>query len=63
MDTSSYLSPRQLATRWAFHAESVRRLVRAGRVPSIKLGSRVRIPLVAIEQIENESLRSRGVSR
>ena len=47
------LSPRATAARWEYHPESIRRLIRSGKLPAIRLGSRLRIPLKAIEEIEN----------
>lgn len=51
---SQFLAPSVLAKRWAFHPESVRRICRAGRLPTIKIGRRLRIPLHAIEALERE---------
>jgi excisionase family DNA binding protein len=46
------LSPRQLAARWCFHEESIRRMVREGRLPAIRLGKRLRVALDDILNIE-----------
>ena len=47
------LSPGATAARWEYHPASIRRLIRSGKLPAIRLGSRLRIPLKAIEEIEN----------
>lgn len=47
------LSPGATAARWEYHPESIRRLIRSGKLPAIRLGTRLRIPLKAIEEIEN----------
>ena len=50
--------PRHLATgafarRCGFHQESVRRMIREGRLPAVRFGRRDwRIPLAHVEQIE-----------
>lgn len=36
-------SPRQLAARWSFHEESIRRIIRDGRLPAMRLGKRLRV--------------------
>ena len=51
--SNQLLSPKATAARWEYHPESIRRLIRSGKLPAIRLGSRLRIPLQAIEEIEN----------
>lgn len=46
------LSPRQLAARWSFHEESVRRMVREGRLPAIRFRKHLRIGLEDIRAFE-----------
>jgi hypothetical protein len=53
-DGSAFFTPAQLANRWAWHDESVRRFVRRGSVEAVILGGRVLIPIAEIERIENE---------
>ncbi len=48
------LSPGALAARWEYHPESVRRKIRNGSLPAIRIGGRLRIPLEDIERIEVE---------
>jgi excisionase family DNA binding protein len=63
MSATQLLTPQQLATRWAFHTESVRRMIRSGRVQALRLGKRVRVPLSEVEKIEADGLRPRGIAR
>jgi hypothetical protein len=46
------LTPAELAGRWRWHPESVRRWTRLGKLPLIKVSRRTLIPLSAIERIE-----------
>jgi excisionase family DNA binding protein len=46
------LTPRELAARWKWHAESVRRKIRRGEIDSVVLGGRRLIPLAVVEQLE-----------
>ena len=55
MQTQSYFSPTQLSHRWAFHVESVRRMVREHRLPAVRIGRRLRIPIEAVEKFEASS--------
>lgn len=55
--TPGTLSPPQLARRWGVSADSIRAMIRAGRLPPIHIGEgrqrpRVRIALSVIERIE-----------
>ena len=43
-----------LAQRWQFHPESVRRMIRQGRVPATIVGRRVRVALATVEAIERD---------
>ena len=52
--SNQLLSPGALAARWEYHPESVRRKIRNGSLPAIRLGTRLRIPLDAVEKIESE---------
>lgn len=53
-DGTQFFTPGQLAARWAFHVESVRRLIRKGSIEAVILGRRLLIPLAEIQRIENE---------
>lgn len=47
-----FLSPAQLHERWSMHPESVRRILRQGRLPAIRIGRRLRVSLKEIETYE-----------
>ncbi len=49
-----FLTPTEVAERWHYHRESVRRLVRQGELVSVRLGGRVRVPLKEVERYEQE---------
>ena len=51
-DNTKYLTPQQLASRWAWHVESVRRAIRQRRIPASVIYRRVLIPIADIERIE-----------
>ena len=46
------LTVAEVAQRWQFHPESVRRMIRRGRVPRVMVGRRIRVPLATAEAIE-----------
>lgn len=48
------LTVSQLAKRWEFHPESIRRAIRRGDFPVLVIGGRLRIPLEVIEKYERE---------
>jgi len=56
-----FLTPAELARRWRWHPESIRRLLRQERLPSLRLGRKRIIPLTDIQHYEIEHLT--GVSR
>ena len=41
-ESTSY-RPRQLAVRWGLHEESIRRMIREGRLPAMRIGRRLRV--------------------
>jgi len=49
-----FLTVASLAQRWQFHPESVRRMIRQGRVPATIVGRRVRVALATVEAIERD---------
>lgn len=53
-DGSKYLTPRQVADRWAWHVESVRRAIRQRRFESVVISRRLLVPLAEIERVEAE---------
>ena len=50
----TFLRPTQLAQRWSFNPESVRRKIRRGEIASVVIGRQRLIPLDEIERIERE---------
>jgi hypothetical protein len=56
-----FLSTAELAARWQLHRESVRRLVRQGRLPRMYAVRRILVPLSAVVDYERQStIPSRG---
>jgi excisionase family DNA binding protein len=51
-DPNPSLSPRGLATRWSFHVESCRRMIREGRLPALRIGKRLRVKVADVEAFE-----------
>jgi hypothetical protein len=49
-----FLNTAEVAARWQLHPESVRRLVREGRLPRIYIGRRSLVPLSAIIDCEEK---------
>ncbi len=47
------ISPRQLHERWSFHPESIRRMIREGRLPAVRIGKHIRISLTDVEAFEH----------
>jgi hypothetical protein len=53
-DSTAYMVPTQLAARWAWHPESIRRKLRRGEIESVIIGRRRLIPIAAVERVETE---------
>ena len=53
-EPNRFLTPAELAQRWRWHRESIRRWLRREQVERIKLGKRLLIPLAVIEGIERQ---------
>jgi excisionase family DNA binding protein len=49
-----YLTPRQLAARWGWHHESIRRMLRERRLQATRIGRRMLVELRAVEKLEQE---------
>ena len=47
-----FLNTAEVAARWQLHPESVRRLVREGRLPRMSVGRRILVPMTAIVDCE-----------
>ena len=53
-DSSAYFTPAQIAARWGWHVESVRRAIRQRRIESNVIFNRLLVPISEIERIETE---------
>ena len=53
-DGSKHFTPQQLADRWGWHVENVRRAIRQRRLASIVVFRRRLVPVAEIERIEAE---------
>lgn len=40
-NTKPFHTPTQLHHRWSFHPESIRRMIRQGRLPAVRIGKRL----------------------
>ena len=49
------VTPAQIAERWSWHPESVRRKIRAGSIPSLVIGRRRLVRLTDVERIEKDA--------
>lgn len=52
MISPRYLSPDELHYRWGFHVESIRRMIREGRIGALRIGKRLRVALADVEAFE-----------
>lgn len=50
-----YFTPSELAERWGFHKESIRRMIRQGRLPTARASRRLLIPVEEIKKYEHET--------
>lgn len=48
----NFFTPAQIAVRWNFHTGSIRRLLRSGALPTVRIGRRVLVPVAAVEEYE-----------
>ena len=55
-----YLTTHELAERWSFNPESIRRIVREGRLTVTRIGHRVLIPLAEIKKHEVDCTQERS---
>jgi len=60
-DRIKFLTPRQVADRWGWHVESVRRAIRQRRIESVIIYRRRLVPIAEIERIEAEGRIARAV--
>ena len=50
-----FCTPEEIAGRWGWHQESVRRLLRERRLPALKIGNRVLVKIADLIAFENGS--------
>lgn len=60
-DGSKYFAPRQVANRWGWHVESVRRAIRQRRIAAVVISRRLLVPVAEIDRIEAEGTLARAV--
>jgi hypothetical protein len=53
-DGSDFFTPQQVARRWGWHVESIRRAIRQKRIESIIIFRRRLVPIGEVERIEAE---------
>ena len=58
-DGTRFLTPQQIADRWAWHVESIRRAIRQRRLASVVISRRRLVPLAEVERTEVEGLIAR----
>lgn len=57
---SGFLTVAELPCRWRLHPESVRRMIREGRVPRVMVGRQNRVALSTIEALEEVAVTGRS---
>jgi hypothetical protein len=60
-DSSTYMTPCELASRWHWHPESIRRALRGRRLASVIIGRRRLIPISEVRRLETEGLVARSI--
>ena len=53
-DCTAHFTPGQVAGRWGWHVESVRRAIRQRRITAIIISRRLLVPVAEVERIEAE---------
>jgi len=49
---SEFLTAADVAQRWQLHPESVRRMIREGRIPRVGVGRHYRVAFTTVEALE-----------
>lgn len=61
-NTESFFTPCQLASRWGWHPESVRRAIRQRRIEVVIIpGGRLLVPTAEVQRIEREGTLARAI--
>ena len=62
--TKTFYNPTQLHHRWSFHPESIRRMIRQGRLPAVRIGKRLLVAEADVETFEqkNPVVTNKGVA-
>lgn len=53
--TKTFYNPTQLHHRWSFHPESIRRMIRQGRLPAVRIGKRLLVAQADVEAFEQKN--------
>jgi excisionase family DNA binding protein len=53
---SEFLTVTDVAERWQLHPESVRKMIRQGRIPALKVGSHNRVALSTVKKFEHDGV-------
>lgn len=53
--TAAYISVKHLAERWATNTMAIYRQVESEKLPALRLGQSIRIPLAAVEEYERSN--------
>ena len=61
MERRPYFTPAQIAARWSWHVESVRRAIRQRRLGSVIVGRRRLVPGEELEAFERQGFIARAV--
>jgi hypothetical protein len=58
-DGSKFFTTGQVASRWGWHPESVRRAIRQRRIEAVIISRRVLVPIAKVERSESEGRMAR----
>ena len=65
MNDTVFFRPSQLRQRWGFNVESIRRMMRQGRLPAMRIGGRLLIAeadVLAFESSHRTTAQQKGAS-
>ena len=52
MNNTTFLNTYELCIRWGFHPESIRRMIRQGKIPAVRIGKSLRVSRSEVEALE-----------